>query len=476
MSPVLLITILQLGLLFFHLLAWCAVVHILLTKRDPRSAFGWTAVLLLVPVLGLFLYVLFGISRTQSRAAAIMRRHAALLPSYAHPQLADIPPSLPVFLTHMEHLGRSLTRQHLSPGNSIEPLFNGNEAYPCMLEAIEQAQEHVLLVTYIFNDGRIARRFCDALIAAARRGVDVRVLVDGVGRFYTLNSPLGRLAGHGVRVATFLPPSLVPPNLMINLRNHRKILVCDDVGFTGGMNIADYHVVETGEKNAAQDIQFHCTGPVVLELYRAFLLDWGVATQQYDKMLPVLRPRQHGSCFCRIVLDGPGTGSDPLNDLIAGSISNAVSSVTIMTPYFLPTREIMAVLRIAAEKGVQVRIILPAKNNLIYVHWASLRVMPDLLQSGVRIFFQPPPFAHTKLLCIDNYYCQIGSANYDSRSLRLNFELNTEVFDMDFNTKMTTFCESVLAKSRELHLSELENMSLPAKLRSAIFWLFSPYL
>ena len=94
----------------------------------------------------------------------------------------------------------------------------------------------------------------------------------------------------------------------------------------------------------------------------------------------------------------------------------------------------------------------------------------------MRIFFQPPPFAHTKLLCIDNYYCQIGSANYDSRSLRLNFELNTEVFDKDFNAKMTAFCESVLEKSRELQLSDLENMSLPAKIRSSIFWLFSPYL
>lgn len=468
--------VISLGLFAFHLLAWVGIIHILLTKRDPRSALGWAGLILFVPVLGLFLYILFGIGRTQSRASAIMRKQADMLPKYAHPPLPKEEPAIPLFLRRMEQLGRSLTTHHLTPGNSIEPLFNGNAAYPEMIAAIDRAEHHVFLVTYIFNNGRVSADFARALIAAAKRGVDVRVLLDGIGRFYSFRSPVQELAKNGVKTAYFLPPSLVPPNLMINLRNHRKIMVCDDVAFTGGMNIADYHVVTDDNPKAAQDIQFKCMGPIVLEFYRSFILDWGFATNIYDQMLPAVRPKEQGNCYCRLVLDGPGTGSDPLNELIAGSISNAISSVTVMTPYFLPTREIMANLRIAAEKGIDVRIILPEKNNLPYVHWAAFRVLPELLQAGVRIFYQPPPFAHTKLLCIDDYYCQIGSANYDSRSLRLNFELNSEIFDRDFNRKMTAFCHDVMARSREIYLEDLLSQSLFQKLRSSLFWLFSPYL
>ncbi|MDO5536015.1 MAG: phospholipase D-like domain-containing protein, partial [Desulfovibrionaceae bacterium] len=409
----------QLGLLFFHLLSWAALVHVLLTKRDPRSALGWAAVLLLVPALGLFLYLIFGISRTQSRAAAIMRQHAALLPVYARPARPETPEhDIPPWAERMERLGHSLTRQQLCGGNTVEPLYNGNMAYPRMLEAIGRARHHVLLTTYIFNSGEVSDKFCAALADAARRGCHVRVLVDGVGRLYSLRSPLKKLAANGIMVALFLPPSLFPPNLMLNLRNHRKILVCDDMAFTGGMNIADYHVVGRGRRHEVQDVHFQLTGPIVAAMYRSFYLDWGFATRQYEKALPKCQLGGGGSAFCRVVLDGPGSGADPLNDLIAGSIGSAISSVWIMTPYFLPTREIMAALRSAAQKGLDVRVILPAENNLPYVHWAAQRVLPPLLEVGVRIFYQKPPFAHTKLLCIDDYYCHIGSANYDSRSLR----------------------------------------------------------
>lgn len=466
----------KLGLVFFHLLAWCGIVHILLTKRDPRSALGWAGLILFVPGLGLLIYALFGIGRTQSRAAAIMRSQSSLLPTYAHPPLEEIPPDIPRFLSRMERMGRQLTNQHLVPGNSVEPLFNGNEAYPRMLAAIERAKERVFLVTYIFNNGEVSTRFCEALIGAARRGVEVRVLLDGIGRFYSFRSPVARLKANGVKTGYFLPPRLFPPNLMINLRNHRKIMVCDDVAYTGGMNIADYHIVEPGKKNAAQDVHYECKGPIVREFYRAFSLDWGFATDNYDASLATVETGAPGECWCRLVVDGPGTASDPLNELLAGSIANAERSVTIMTPYFLPTREVMTTLRIAAEKGVDVRVILPAKNNLPYVHWASFRVLPDLLLAGVRVYFQPAPFAHTKLLCVDDYYCQIGSANFDSRSLRLNFELNSEVFDRAFNERMTRFCREVMAKSNEIHLEDLMTMPLLHKLRSSLFWLFSPYL
>ena len=473
-----LILAVQIGVLCFHLLAWGAVFHVLMTKRDPRSAFGWSAICLMVPVVGVLLYVVFGIGRTQSRASMLMRAIASREPGYAHPapRLAELE-NLPASILRMAKPGLHLTGQPVAGGNAITPLVNGNAAYPAMLSAIRQAQRHVFLSTYIFTSGAIADRFVEALKEAHARGCDVRVLIDGVGRAYSLATPARKLQEAGVKVAFFLPPQLVPPRLSINLRNHRKVLVCDDTGFTGGMNIADYHVMrEEDPKSFVQDMHFLCQGPVAGELIRAFLMDWGFVTGTYDKALPFICHDAGGSCWCRIVLDGPGGGSDPLNDLIAGTISCAEKSVRIMTPYFLPTREIMAALRSAAQKEIDVRVVLPAKNNMPLVHWASQRLMETLLQAGVRIFYQKPPFAHTKLLAIDGYYCQIGSANIDSRSLRLNFELNTEVFSPAFARGIEAHIDEKTEDAEEITLEKLQSLGTLQKLRNAACWLFSPYL
>ena len=220
-----------LGLLAVHILSWVAVCHALLTKRDPRSALGWTATALLLPILGPLLYALFGISRAESRADKIMRQQAALEPEYAHPPCPVRPPEqVPENIARMAHLGRRLTDQHLCGGNALRPLRNGDEAYPAMLEAIAAARNHVFLATYIFNAGKVGAAFTEALAAAAARGVDVRVLVDGIGTLYSWRKPWKKLAARGIRTALFLPPKLFPPNLSINLRNHRKVLVCDDIG------------------------------------------------------------------------------------------------------------------------------------------------------------------------------------------------------------------------------------------------------
>ncbi len=464
-----------LGLLAVHILSWVAVCHALLTKRDPRSALGWTATALLLPILGPLLYALFGISRAESRADKIMWQQAALEPEYAHPPCPVQPPEqVPENIARMAHLGRRLTDQHLCGGNALRPLRNGDEAYPAMLEAIAAARNHVFLATYIFNAGKVGAAFTEALAAAAARGVDVRVLVDGIGTLYSWRKPWKKLAARGIRTALFLPPKLFPPNLSINLRNHRKVLVCDDIGFTGGMNISDDNI-QSLRKSCVQDVHFRCLGPIVNQLRRAFLLNWGFSTGEYTP-LPPSSTEPRGESRCRIVIDGPGSDADVLNDLFCGVINTARSSVRIMTPYFLPSHDLMSSLRSAGQRGVDVRVVLPAKNNLPYVHWATFRLLPALLSAGVRVWYQPPPFAHTKLLAVDGYYSQIGSANLDARSLRLNFELNMEVFNPAFHGLLAGHIDTIISRSREISLEDLKRQSLPVKLRNAACWIFSPYL
>lgn len=450
----------------------------MLSKRDPRSALGWSVALVFLPVVGLAVYLIFGISRAHSRAERIMRRVSIINGRYAI--ASDLIPSQSLRGEQQECLaetGGRLTGVPLCGGNRIIPLHNGDEAYPAMIAAIEKAREHVFLSSYIFNYGVAAQKFMAALVAARRRGADVRVLVDGIGSLYSWRKPIDMLAKTGVRTTRFRPLTLFPPNFGINLRSHRKVLICDEIGFTGGMNIADGNLLalNPGKRGKIQDVQFECHGPIVSELRRAFLLNWSFCTNEFTP-LPPLGARQAGSCDCRVVVDGPGDDADALNDLICAAINLSRKSVTIMTPYFLPTPSLAAALRSAGQRGVDARVIIPGHNNLPYMSWATERILPELLRAGVRVWRQAPPFAHTKLLTVDGFYSLVGSANMDSRSLLLNFELNMEIYDSEFHDRLQNFMYSTLAKGREITLNELKNQSLAARLRDACVWIFSPYL
>ncbi len=474
------------GLILAHLLSWLTIGHILLNKSNPRAALGWTVAALFLPLVGSILYYLFGIARAESRAVKLMHSAASKAMQSLHeggPQKNSFDKStchmtnelIQKKFHHFAGIGLKLSKRALSGGNDIRPLINGDEAYPQMLDAIANAKHHVYLTTYIFNAGDTAKDFCSALSNAAKRGVDVRVIVDGLGaRLYSLSWPWKKLCNENVKVTQFLPPRIYPPNLAINLRNHRKVLVADSLGFTGGMNISDNHV-QRHAKFSVQDVHFKCSGPIVAQLREAFLLDWGFCTNDYNTTHST-EENMCGDVLCRMILDGPGTGRDPLHEILYTIMGAARKSICLITPYFLPTHEVVGALKAAAVRGLDVRVILPAKNNLFYVHWASQHLLPILLESGVRIFYQPAPFAHTKLLMVDGYYTQIGSANLDARSLRLNFELNVECFDTSFTRKMTNYFDYKQLKSREYTMLDHQKLSLAKRLRNAACWLFSPYL
>ncbi len=465
-------------LVFLHACSFVAAAHALLTKRDPGSALGWSAALIFLPVGGLISYLIFGISRAQSRAEQIMRKEAKYAENIEEYEICS-ESALTMISSEakvMNTLGSNLTSLHLCPGNFIKPLYNGDEAYPAMLDAIKSAREHVFLSTYIFNYGYAAQMFIDALLYAHKQRVDVRVLVDGIGRLYSWKQPIGILAKEGIKTTVFRPMSLVPPKFGINLRSHRKVLICDAIGFTGGMNISDGNMLKLGsqKKSLIQDMQFRCEGPIVNQMRRAFLINWAFCTNELTT-LPYLKYTNKGNCSCRVVVDGPGDDKDTLSDLICGSINIARRKIRIMTPYFLPPAPLAAALQSAARRGVDVRVVLPGHNNLAYVDWAMRHILPHFLQAGVRCWYQIPPFAHTKLLVIDDFYSLIGSANLDSRSLLLNFELDMEIYDKDINEELGEFIDNASNSGKEISLYDLQRQSLPVRLRNAASWIFSPY-
>jgi len=465
------ISVYLLALLHIAPATW-SVYHILLYKRDSRAALGWIMACLFIPFGGPVAYFIFGINRVRTRARGM--RRPILSVKYESSQSRTA--TSDAIGKGLDTVGQRVTGRALSSDNAISVFHNGEQAYPAMLASIENAKSQILLATYILKTDQTGRSFADALSAAAARGVDVMVLIDGIGEMYSWKKPSKLLQRRGVNVGRFLPPRLIPPSIYVNLRNHRKLLVVDNnVAYAGGMNISDDHTSVPGEQRKVTDVHFRLRGPVVAELAVVFIDDWRFATGQSIE-LAEQQALSVGHARCRVVPDGPDDKLDALALTIQGVISSASNSVDIMTPYFLPSRELIASLQSAALRGIRVRIVLPAKNNLFYVHWANRNLLGELIEWGIEICYQPAPFCHSKLFCVDDEYCLIGSANLDPRSLRLNFELGIEIFSAPLNTELRAHIDAVTARSKPITIEELKARSTAVRLRDSFVNLFSPYL
>lgn len=458
-------------------------VHIVLHKQDTRAAIGWIGLNWLVPLVGAALYLILGINRIRRRAEELRSDFTHFV---AEPSVEPVPPGAVTSgaegdYDHFNQLARmvnKVVRRPLVPGNLIEPLFNGDQAYPAMLEAIDAAQKTVNLSTYIFDNDTWGKRFADRMGEAVDRGVEVRVLIDAAGLRYSFPSIMRRLKRRGVEAARFLP-SIFPPHLMsVNLRNHRKIMVIDgELGFTGGMNIRTAHVIADEQKMPTSDLHFRLRGPVVSQLQEVFVDDWYFATQKElrgEGFFPPLKTA--GDKIARGISDGPDEDLDKLPWALLGALTRAERSVRVVTPYFLPDESVVDALNVAAMRGLEVDVIMPAKNNLPYVQWASFGRLRPLLEHEVRVWLTPPPFEHSKLLVVDRFWTLFGSSNWDPRSHRLNFEFDVECYDASFGCQMDDWAQSKLDGARRITLEQYDSRSLFRRLRDGSFRLLQPYL
>jgi cardiolipin synthase len=242
------------------------------------------------------------------------------------------------------------------------------------------------------------------------------------------------------------------------------------------MNIGDHHLAaNTANAHRVIDLQVGVEGPVVSQLEEAFLADWIFATGEAgrDRANPTYQTA--GSACCRGISAGPNEDFEKLYWIVLAALGAARSHIRIMTPYFIPDRALVAALNAAALRGVRVDIVLPERNNLPYVAWAMRAMLWEVLQYGARVYYQPGPFVHSKLLAVDDVYTLVGSANLDPRSLRLNFEFNLEIYDPEVSAALTGHFDAVRERSREVTLAELDGRPLPERLRDAAAKLFSPY-
>jgi len=475
----------ELGVLLFVGLQIVAVVftsaHLVLSNRDVPSTVGWTGLVLLAPVLGVGLYWVFGINRIQRKAhrlrpeTSLQSDEASVRAERRAHRLLET--RFPL-LVPLGHLGDELTQSALEFGNRITPLVNGDQAYPEMLAAIEAAERSVALSSYIFDNDAAGKRFIAALRRAHERGVQVRVLIDGVGQRYSRPHTPAVLRRLGIPTGVFLESALPIRNPYVNLRNHRKILVVDGrLGFTGGLNIRVGCLLEQNPRHPVQDLHFKLEGPVVRGLMQTFGLDWGFTMDERlggDTWYPVLKPT--GDTIARCVPDGPDEDFDVLRRLILGALGQAQRRVRIVTPYFLPDQTLITALNVTALSGVEVQILVPRRSNLRFVQWASEAQAEQILDGRSRVFLTPPPFDHTKLLLVDDAWCFLGSANWDPRSLRLNFELNVECYDADLARRLNELVDAKLDAATEVRPEDVNSRPLPVRLRDGFARLLTPYL
>jgi cardiolipin synthase len=465
------------------LLAALASAHAVLHKRDTRAAVLWIGFIYLLPVLGPVLYLLLGINRVR-RKALQLRGGASRIQAPAPAETANQPggsAGLPMRAAHLEQLSEAvgrIVRRPLVSGNKVEPLVNGDAAYPAMLAAIHEAKTTIGLSTYIFDNDASGRLFVDALRQAVERGVQVRVLIDAAGARYSVPSIIPALHHARVQAARFLP-TLAPWRLMsMNLRNHRKIMVVDGrIGFTGGMNLRQGNLVAQNPRHPVRDLHFRLEGPVVAQLQEAFAADWSFAAHETLAGPDWFPPLEEQGCvLARAIPDGPDEDFEKLQWTILAALSCARDSVKIVTPYFLPDPPLVSALNLAALRGVQVDIVLPARSNLPYVDWASRAMWWQVLERGCKIWLSLPPFDHSKLMLVDGQWCLVGSGNWDTRSLRLNFEFNLECYCPELAASLENVLQSKLRGARQVTQEEMDSRSLPIKLRDGVTRLLDPFL
>jgi cardiolipin synthase len=464
-----------------------AAIHAAMTKEEVRAAVGWVAVIILSPIVGALLYAIAGINRI--RRATLSSQRNVLFQKDAHGELATFDASGDLVartfggrFQSMKTLGDRVTRNPLMTGNTIEMLESGDEAYAAMKAAIDGAERSILLETYIFDRDPIGLRIADALIAAVKRDISVRVLVDAVGARYSVPSIMGYLRDGGVQIDIFNGNVIMGLRLpYANLRTHRKILVVDGrIAFTGGMNIRQGFTTEFMGADFARDTHFCVTGPVVADLFHTAAEDWRFVTEEVlrgDHWRIATPANEPGApVFMRVVSSGPDRSVETNHKMLMGAFSIARKSIRIMSPYFLPDRELISALVTAARRGVEVDIVVPTVNNLVLVDRAMTAQFDQILKNYCRIWRANGPFNHSKLLAIDGTWAYVGSSNLDPRSLRLNFEVDLEIMDKGFAGRIDAHIAAIFESATPVQLHALRARPFAVRLLEKVLWLGSPYL
>ena len=405
------------------------IIVIVLDNRNPVKTMSWVMVLMFLPVVGLIFYFFFGRSHRHERIIS-RKAYGRLLKKPMAEYLSQEEIALPERYGRLIHFFKLTDQSFPFDGNRVEVYTTGEEMLQALLRAIAQAEHHIHVEFYIFENDAVGRLVRDALMDKARQGVEVKVLYDDVGCWRVPRSFFQEMQMQGIEVRRFLKVLFPLFTSKVNYRNHRKIVVVDGkVGFVGGMNLAERYVRGLGW-GGWRDTHLKLEGRAVHGLQTTFLLDWFFV----DRSLITSKayfPKMacNGTSLVQVVTSD---AVSPWREVMQGIIMALGQSrhyFYVQTPYFLPTESLLLAMQTVALSGVDVRLMLPMKADNQLTHWASCSYLKDVLTAGVKVYFYRPGFLHSKLMVSDDMLYTVGSTNLDFRSFEHNFEVNAFVYD-----------------------------------------------
>ncbi|ENM5765863.1 cardiolipin synthase [Vibrio mimicus] len=477
------LTLLSIGI--YWLLVAGVTIRVVLKRRAVSVSLAWLMVIYIIPFVGVLCYFLFGelnLGRKRAERAKEMFTPFGHWFRSLNDCQAHVQGGMGAHISRIDELCNNRMGIPALSGNTLSLLNSPNEILHSVIEDIERAQYQIRMVFYIWHPGGLADAVASALIQASKRGVDVKLLLDSAGspRFFR-SSWVKMMRDAGIEVVQALEVS--PWRIFLrrlDLRQHRKIIVIDDeIAYTGSMNMVDPAFFK---QNAGVgqwvDIMVRITGPTVNVLSAIHCWDWEFETG--SRMLPK-RPEcrldenqpQHP---IQVVPSGPGMPENLISQVLTLAINQANRSVCITTPYFVPSADLLATLKMTAQRGIKVDIIIPKKNDSLMVQWASRAFYGELLEAGVQIHEFDGGLLHTKSVVIDQQFCLVGTVNLDMRSLWLNFELTLAVDDLEFTQQMHWLQQQYITQSHSIIYSKWEQRPWHHRFLERLFYLFNPLL
>jgi len=472
-------------------------VRVILRRRPHGTIFAWLIIILLLPFLGALLYLLFGENRLSERRAARTRDNQ----NHYQYWLNTLGERAPVDWKLMSDKCDPLHRQAKSligipalDGNNLEIIETPDEIIDAIIADIDQATSTCHLQFYIWHEGGKVTDVENSLIEAVKRGVACRILVDAIGgRDFLRSARCTQLRSAGIKIRESLPGGLISAIFKrIDIRNHRKIVVIDgEIAYTGSQNMVDPRFFKQ-DHGVGQwvDIMLRITGPVVESLAGTFISDWFIEAEEQGsrtgniaqdvaivrKQADVHRLEPTGSIPVQLVPSGPGLVPEAIHNLLLTTIYSAGKELVLTTPYFVPDEALLTALKSAAQRGVNVTVILPEKNDSILVHYASQAHYQELAESGVRIMLFHGGLLHSKTITVDNEFSLLGSVNLDMRSFWLNFEATLFIYDRQFTQRLRDVQKKYQQGSTILNHSKLAKRPAIRRFKENVALMIGPLL
>ena len=466
-------------LMALYVLTVLAVIVVVLSEnRNPVKSIAWVLVLILLPVVGLVIYLIFGrslkgmklISRSDLRELRRMNDYSGKV---------EMDYDLSDSSRQLISLVNKLTEPHLFEGNDIDVFTAGLDKFETMKRDIEEAREYIHLQYFIIENDDVGSELISLLMRKAAEGVQVRVLYDYVGSFYMRPRVLKQMRAAGVEVHPFLEVSLANVAFRVNWRNHRKVVVIDGrVGYVGGMNIANRYVIGDKKWQPWRDTHLRISGEAVAAMEYSFAIDWNFTTRKL-LTLPTMHysePHARIDYLVQMVGSGPTNRWNNISLVFFKAIALAKRCIYIQTPYFLPSDSLLKALQSAALSGVDVRLMIPRKTDSLMLRLATGSYIKECLLSGMKIYFYDDGMMHAKVVIVDDEFVTTGSTNCDFRSFEHNFELNALIYSKEFNNKMKDIFEADLQHSSRVSLGKWKQRPITQKALESVVRLISPIL